>query len=384
MKITDVHCRIMGVPGPDGKTPRRNWVFVFVRTDAGITGVGEATTEWHELAVAAMVEKHFRPLLIGMDPTRIESTWQNLQRNLWWRGGVVASSAISGIDQALWDIAGKAYKLPVHKLLGGAVRDRVRLYARTDLGLSTFADEGRAAVNEGFDAFKAGVGPMVEPYDDRAQVDVTIREFSRLREAVGPQVDLMIDCAGLFSQQSAVPLIEALRPMNLLFVEEPVNADTPRELVALRRRFPDQRIAAGERLNTRWAFRELLEQGAIDVIQADISHTGGISELLKISHFAEVYNVRLAPHNPYGPVALAASVQACAAMSNFLILEHCRLHPWFQNVQKFGPTIRNGHVELDDRPGLGIELDEDMIERNPFRPLPVRLSPDRWGATPLI
>jgi galactonate dehydratase len=144
------------------------------------------------------------------------------------------------------------------------------------------------------------------------------------------------------------------------------------------------RIASGERVCTRWGFREWLERGAVDVIQADVSHCGGISELLKIAHCAEVYNVRLAPHNPYGPVALAASAHACAAIANFLILEHCRLQPWFDQVQKFGPTIRQGCVELDDRPGLGVELNLDVLERHPYQPMPLRTFQDRWGAIPLI
>lgn len=384
MKITRISTRVMGVPGHGGHTPRRNWIFVFIETDVGITGVGEATTEYHEHAVAQMIERQLAPVLIGQDPTRIEFLWQQMQRGYWWRTGVVAASGMSGIDQALWDITGKAYKLPVYKLLGGAVRDRVRLYARMDLGLASIADEARAAVDEGFDAFKFGYGKLAEPFDDRAQVGRAIDEYREVREAVGPGVDLMIDCGGVFTQQSAMALIEGLRSVGMLFVEEPVNADTPRGLVELRRANPDVRIAAGERLATRWAFREWLEQGAVDVLQADISHCGGISELMKIAHYAEVYNVRLAPHNPYGPVALAASAHACAAMSNFLILEHCRLRPWFDNVQKFGPTIRGGCVELDDRPGLGIELDLDVIERHPFQFLPLRVFRDRWGAVPPV
>jgi galactonate dehydratase len=385
MKITRISTRIMGVPGPGGPhAPRRNWVFVFVDTDAGISGIGEATSEWHEQAVAQMIEQHMGPVLVGRDPTRIEQAWQFLQRNFWWRNGIVAASAMSGIDQALWDITGKAYKLPVYKLLGGAVRERVRLYARMDLGLPSVPDEARAAVEEGFDAFKFGYGRPCEPFDDMAQVQRALDEGRRVRQAAGPNVDLMIDCGGLFSQQAAMALLAGLRPMNMLFVEEPVNADTPRSLVELRRANLDMRIAAGERLSTRWGFREWLEVGAVDVIQADISHCGGISELLKIAHGAEVYNVRVAPHNPYGPVALAAAAHACAAMSNFLILEHCRLRPWFDQVQKSGPTIRKGCVELDDRPGLGVELNGDVIERHPYLPMPLRTYQDKWGGMPLI
>src|SRR5262249_20087423 len=264
---------MMGVPGPGGPhAPRRNWIFVFVETDAGITGVGEATTEWHEHAVAQMVEQHMGPVLVGRDPTRIEQAWQFLHRSTWWRHGVVAGSAISGIDQALWDIAGKAYKLPVYKLLGGAVRQRVRLYARMDLGLPTVPDEASAAVGEGFDAFKFGYGRPTEPFDDMAQIQRALHEGRQAREAVGPAVELMNDSGGLFSQQAAMALLAGLRPLNMLFVEEPVNADTPRGLVELRRANPGMRIAAGERMCTRWGFREWLEQGAVDVIQADISH----------------------------------------------------------------------------------------------------------------
>lgn len=385
MKITRISTRIMGVPGPGGPhAPRRNWIFVFVETDAGITGLGEATTEWHEHAVAQMIEQHMGPVLIGRDPTRVEEATQFLLRSTWWRHGVVAASAISGIDQALWDITGKTYKVPVYKLLGGAVRQRVRLYARMDLGLPSVPDEARAAADEGFDAFKVGYGQPTEPFDDAAQVLRALGEAREVREALGPQVALMMDCGGLFTQQSAMALLAGLRPLNMLFVEEPVNADTPRGLVELRRANPDMRIAAGERVCTRWGFREWLEQGAVDVIQADISHCGGISELMKIAHCAEVYNVRLAPHNPYGPVALAASAHACAAMANFLILEHCRLRPWFDQVQRLGPTIRHGCVELDDRPGLGVELNLDVIERHPYLAMPLRTFQDRWGAIPLV
>ncbi len=384
MKITDVRCRVMGVPGPGGLAPSRNWVFVFVETDAGITGLGEATTEWHELAVKAMIEQHFRPILAGQDPTRIEHLWQLLYRSFWWRGGVVATSALSGIDQALWDLTGKAYKLPVYKLLGGAVREKVRLYARTDLGLPSYVAEAQAAVEEGFTAFKAGPGRIENPFDEQRQVETALNEFRRMREAVGSKLELFIDCAGCFTVQAAAQLIAGLRPIEVRFIEEPVNADLPRGLIELRTAFPDVKIAAGERLCTRWALRSWLEAGAVDVIQADVSHAGGISELIKIAHYAEIYNVPLAPHNPYGPVALAASTHVSAAINNFLILEHCRLRPWFDEVQRFGPVIRHGHVELDDRPGLGVELQEDLLERNPYQPIALRYKTDRYGATPAI
>ncbi|MEA1952244.1 MAG: mandelate racemase/muconate lactonizing enzyme family protein [Planctomycetota bacterium] len=384
MKITNITAHLMHVPGPGGHAPSRNWVFVRVETDEGIVGIGEATTEYHEKAVATMIEDHFAPLLVGQDPTRVHYLWQQMQRFFWWRGGVVASSAASGIEQALWDVTGKAYGQPVYKLLGGAVRDRVRLYARMDLGLPTHADEIRAAVKEGFDAFKDGPGEFTQPYDDSRQVDNALALFRELRQAVGPACELIIDCGGIFSRQAAHRLIDGLREVRMFFVEEPVNADTPRGLIELRRAFPDARIAAGERLMTRWQFREWLEQGAVDVIQPDISHCGGIGELLRIASYAEVHGVQVAPHGPYGPVALAAAVHACAAMPNFLILEHCRLRPWFDKVQAFGPKVENGRVVPSDRPGLGIELDWDYVKKHPYQMKPLRTFADQDGGLPMV
>ena len=384
MKITSINTHVMGIPGPGGRGPSRNWIFVEVHTDEGLVGLGEATTEYHEQAVVAMIEQHFAPMLVGQDPTRINSLWQQMRRLFWWRGGVVATSATSGIEQALWDIAGKALGQPVYKLLGGAVRERVRIYARSDLGLSDDAEEVRVAVEEGFGAFKFGSGAYVTPFDDEKQADVALANGQSVRDAAGPDCDLMIDCGGIYSQQAAHRLIAGLRSLGMLFIEEPVNADTSAGLIALRQAFPDVRIAAGERLVTRWAFRPWLEQGAVDVIQADISHCGGIGELLRIAAFAEVYNVMMAPHNPYGPVALAANLHAAAAMPNFLILEHCRHRPWLDEVQVVGPEINNGHIELNTLPGLGIELDWDYVKGHPYVRLPLRTFTDPSGGLPMV
>lgn len=366
MKITRVTAHLMGIPGPGGHAPSRNWIFVKIETDEGITGTGEATTEYHERAVVSMIQEHFAPILVGKDPTRITQLWQEMQRRFWWRNGVVASSAASGIEQALWDVKGKAYNQPVYKLLGGAFRDRVRVYARSDLGLESHVAEIKTALKEGFTAFKFGPGKFQQPFDDEKQVNTALELAQSLRAAGGDECDLMIDCGGIFSLQAASRLIAGLQAVKMLFVEEPVNADTPRSLVTLRHTFPGVRIAAGERMMTRWGVREWLEVGAVDVLQADISHCGGIGELMRIAAFAEVYNVRVAPHNPYGPVALAASAHACLAMPNFLILEHCRHRPWFNEVQKFGPEVKDGHVILSDKPGLGIELDWDYVARHPY------------------
>lgn len=379
MKITSISVEIMGAPAIKGRGVARNWIFIRVETDEGLFGIGEATTEWHEHAVASMVREHFAPLLIGQDPTRINRVWQELWRGFHFRGGVVASSAASGIDQALWDIAGKISGRPVYKLLGGEVRDRVRLYARGDLGLPSQKEELETALCEGFTAFKVDPLDHSSEFKEAEQVEHGLKMASEARRQAGPSIDLMMDCAGVFSLQAAHDLISGVRGMGLLFIEEPVNADTPRLLAALRKAFPDTRIASGERVLTRWGFREWLEADAVDVIQADLAHCGGISELIRIAAFAEVYNVQIAPHNPYGPVATAANIHACAAIQNFLILEHCRLRPWFDQVQVYGPEIKDGYALLDDRPGLGVELDWEFVKSHPYSPLKMRLRFDKDG-----
>ena len=375
MKIADIRAHVMNVPAADGRTPRRNWVFVEVETDAGITGIGEATTEHHEMAVAAQVETSLKPRLQGMNPMDVEHVWQLGYRDFWWKRGVVHTSAVSGIDMALWDVVGKATGQPVFRLLGGRVRDRVRCYARADLGLDSLEAHAAQALEEGFDAFKHGHGPAVAPFDMDAQVDVAVREMTRLRQALGPDVALMIDCGGVFSPRAAHRLMRELLPLDLFFVEEPIEQSTVEPYVRLKRDFPGMRIAAGERWITRWDCREWFEKQAVDVCQVDICHAGGISELMKIAHFAEVYGIGIAPHNPYGPVALAAAAHAAAAMQNFEILEHCRLRPWFDDVQTMGVPLSGGCVDVEElgrRPGLGVELDMELVKSRPYQALPPR------------
>ncbi len=392
MKITDIIAHVMEIPDPDGRTPRRNWIFVEIRTDEGLTGIGEATTEYCELAVKAQIETELRPRLLGMNPLEIGRIWTLGFRHFWWRMGVVHTSAMSGIDQALWDLKGKATGLPVYELLGGRVRDRVRLYARIrDVfaeGEATLEEDILQAVEEeGFDAFKSGFGPLTQPFDEIEQVRRAVDDYRRMRDAAGPDVALMCDAAGVYSPTAAARLIQGLREVDIFFVEEPTNQDTVNPTLQLKRAFPDVKIAVGERLFTRWGFREWFESQAIDVCQADICHTGGISELMKIAHYAEVYGIQIAPHNPYGPVALAAAAHAAAAMPNFVLLEHCRLRPWFEDVQKVAVPIVRGYVDLDElgkRPGLGVELDMEMIKNRPHRPLGANPFVLKDGSSPLV
>ena len=386
MKIVKISAHMMGVvlPRKGAEAPRRNWIFVRIETDEGITGVGEATTENYEHAVIAMIEKQFAPYLLGKDPTKITRLWQEMQRLFWWRSGIVGSSAISGIEQALWDITGKAYGQPVYKLLGGAVRDRVKVYVRNDLGLDDEIAEIKAAKAEGFHGFKTGPGRYDDPYNEDKQIDTAIALFKELRATAGPDFDLMIDCLGNFSLQAAHRIIEGLYDTKLLFVEEPVNSDGPRSLVELRRAWPGVRIAAGERQLTRWGVREWLEQGAVDVLQVDITHCGGIAELMRIASMAEVYNVKIAPHNPYGPVALAANLHASAAMPNFLTLEHWRYYSFFDQVQHYGPQVKNGYLQLPEKPGLGVDLNWDFVDKHPYHALTPYGFPEADGGMVLV
>ena len=390
MKITDIRCHILCVPRPDGTGVRRNWIFVEVETDEGIKGIGEATTEYHELAVKAQIETELKPRLLGMDSTDVERVWQLGFRDFWWRGGVVHTSALSGIDQALWDIAGKASGLPVFKLLGGKVREKVRCYIRygPEFHGYTLEAAARTAVEMGFDAFKHGWGPPTAPYDMQRQAEIAVEEHTMLRELFGPKVALMIDAAGMFDPQVAHRLIQGLRPLHMHFVEEPTNMDTVAPTLRLKRDFPEVPIAVGERLITRWDFRPWFEEQAIDVCQADICHAGGISELLKIAHFAEVYGITMAPHNPYGPVALAAAAHLAAAIQNFNILEHCPIQPLFDQVQQVKVPIEKGYIDVEElgrRPGLGVELDMEVVASHAqHTPMEGGRFVQRDGSTPLL
>lgn len=386
MRITDIRCHVMCIPNPDGTGVRRNWIFVEIDTDEGITGIGEATTEYHEMAVKAQVDTELKPRLLGMDPTDIEGIWQLGFRDFWWRKGIVHTSAMSGIDQALWDIAGKAAGQPVFKLLGGKVREKVRCYIRSGPEFYGVPDEdaARRSLEMGFDAFKTGGSPVPDPYDGRKHVENSVEKLHRIRDILGPDVALMIDCGGIFHPNDAHRLVEGLRPLHMHFVEETVNMDTVEPTLRLKRDFPDVPIAVGERLVTRWDCRPWFEQQAIDVCQVDTCHAGGISEMMKIAHYAEVYNITIAPHNPYGPVALAAGAHFAAAIQNFNILEHCPIQPWFDDVQTLKVPVVQGYIdvsELENRPGLGVELDMDLVKSRPHITMPGRRNKNPDGST---
>ena len=360
MRITDISTFIMhGV--------RRNWVLCKVETDEGVHGWGEGTLEGHELAVEQGIHV-LRRRLEGRDPTEIEKNWQIMYRHGFWRGGAVMGSAMAALDIALWDITGKVYGQPIYKLLGGAVRDRVRAYTHAaDLR------GGQDAVDEGFSAFKTG--GWIEgqsAFRERDVVEALREKIKSMRESLGPDVDIMIDNHGRSRPSLAVRQIDAIEDLNVMFFEEPVppdNVDAMRQVRAAGLRTD---LATGERLFFRWGFRELLHNRLVDVIQPDIAHTGGISEIRRIAAMADTEYIKFAPHNPNGPVAAAASMHVCASVPNFLILETARDMPWHDDVQVNPLRIEDGYYQLPDAPGLGIDINEDVMRSRPYDPGSVR------------
>ena len=363
MKITDVKTRHVGAPSDENSRLDRNWTFVTVETDGGVIGLGECTLLGMELAVTAAIDR-MRNFLIGQDPTRIEHLWQQMYRHPFWRGGPVLSAAISGIDQALWDIAGKVAGLPVYKMLGGPVRDRVRCYVRPDF-TGPAEDQALSAQADGFTGFKFGPEAASTLNSDMDLVRAAVTGASAIRQAVGPEMDLMIDFHGRLSPSVAAKSLEALRPFDLLFVEELIPPDNIAAYAQVATAVPSVPSATGERLYTRWGFRELIEGRGVPIIQPDICYCGGISELRRIAAYAEPNYIKVAPHNPNGPVGSAAAIHTVAAMPNFLILEYARKPPYFEDVLRDPLVVKDGHFELSDRPGLGVELDEEFVAAHP-------------------
>ncbi len=354
MKITDVKTRLVGVT-------RQSWLFVKIETDEGVYGWGEGSLEGQEKAVAAAI-LDLSPRIIGQDPGPIERHWQIIYRHGFWRGGVVLNSALSAIDQALWDIAGKRYDIPVYKLLGGPVRDKVRAYTHV-FNLEQAAE----IVAAGYTGMKAG-GMFSQGAMDPGEVTRNLAERIRnLREVVGPQIDIMIDNHGRAWPSLAIRQIRAVQESNIYFFEEPVPPDNLDALAEVRRNISGTDLATGERLFSRWEYKELIERQLVDIIQPDVCHCGGISELRRIAAAAETYYIRVAPHNPNGPVATAASIQLSAAIPNFDILEYAIPAPEYLKIVKKPLTPQEGYFLLSDAPGLGIDLDEEAMKAYPYK-----------------
>lgn len=334
-------------------------LFLKIHTDEGLVGLGEPILEGRALTCAQAVAE-LEPYLIGQDPTRVVHHWQAMYRHAFYRGGPILTSALSGVEQALWDLAGKAVGLPVYRLLGGPLRDRIRIYP--GIGGPTpeaAAAAAKARADEGYTAIKTGVagGRAARIVESPAFVDRAVATFAAMREAVGKEVDIAIDFHGAISPQTAGLLIKALEPYQPLFIEEPVQCQNVDVLADLARKTHIP-IATGERLFTKWGFRDVLEKGAASILQPDISHAGGIFEGRLIAGMAESYYAGIAPHCPLGAIALASCIQLDAAIPNFLIQEQGNLGVGYLK-QPF--VVKDGFVDLPQGPGLGIELDEEAL-----------------------
>lgn len=333
------------------------WCFLKIYTDAGIVGYGEPIVEGHHDAVAREVQQ-IGEYLVGQDPRRIEHHWQAIYRHGFYRGGPVLTSALSGVEIALWDILGKSFGVPVYQLLGGACRDRIRVYAHC--GGSTpeeAARSAKAAAERGFTALKTGAPGPAEIIETPAWVESAAQIVAAMREAVGPNVDIGYDCHGRLSPALSIRLARALEPYHPMFLEEPCLPENVDTMVTVARSTSIP-IATGERLFTKWGFREVLEKQAAAVLQPDLCHAGGILECKKIAAMAEVYYAAMAPHNPLGPIALAACLQLDACIPNFLCQEQVCLGEGYLR-QPF--VVKDGYIDVPTGPGLGIEVDDEAV-----------------------
>jgi galactonate dehydratase len=330
------------------------YLFLKVHTDEGIVGLGEPILEGRARTCAAAVEE-LAPWLIGRDPRNVVHHWQAMYRHAFYRGGPILTSVLSGIEQALWDIKGKLLGVPVYELLGGPTRDRVRVYAHVGNNPALLRQRRKM----GFTAFKTGIRNSTQSGVVASQkfVEEAAEAFAALREAAGKDADIGIDFHGAISPQNAKLLIKALEPYQPMFIEEPVqcqNADLMAEIA----RGTHLPIATGERIFTKWGFREILEKGAATILQPDLCHAGGIMEARLIAGMAEAYYATVASHNPLGPISLAAGLQLVASIPNFLCQEQVTLGDGYLK-EPF--KVENGYVQIPTRPGLGIELDEAQV-----------------------
>ncbi|WP_455617705.1 galactonate dehydratase [Eisenbergiella sp.] len=358
MKITKVNTYLV----------RPRWGFVEIETDEGITGWGEAVLEGHAGTVLRCVEE-MEEYLLQADPSRIEDIWTTLYRAGFYRGGGIMMSAISGIDQALWDIKGKLFQVPVYELMGGACRDKMRVYSW--VGGDRPSDVGKAArekLEEGFTAVKMNATEELQMIDSYDKLDAVLERVAAIRESCGRAFGIAIDFHGRVHKPMAKVLAKKLEEFDPMFLEEPVLCENMEAFaeIAAACNIP---IATGERLYSRWDFKRLLHAGGVDIIQPDLSHAGGITEVKKIASMAEAYDVALAPHCPLGPIALAACLNVDATCYNAVIQEQSiGIHynvgksvlDYVNNREDFAFT--DGFVSLPRKPGLGVEVNKELVE----------------------
>lgn len=376
MKIVDVKSYVLG-------TAWRNLTFAQVITDEGLEGVGEVRMVNHTDALLGYLAEAVPNHVLGHDPANIESLVQRMYRNDYERAGEIAMSAIAIIEMACWDIIGKSLDKPVYQLLGGAVRDRIKAYANgwytVERTPREFHQAARRAIAKGyralkFDPFGAGYYEL-----DHAERSRAIALVEAVRDAVGPEVEILVEMHGRFNPATAVSIARELEPFKPSWIEEPV----PPENLAALKKVSDKvnvPVATGERLHTRHDFRPLLEMQAADIIQPDISHFGGLLETKKLAAWAETYYMLVAPHNVGGPVSTAAALHFAASTPNFKIQEHFNdfAESWVKESAPGNPEVVDGYFALPQGPGLGVQLNRDVVRAHPQQRLFFNLFADNW------
>ena len=368
MKITDVKTFVIDAF-------RTNWTFVKVETDEGIHGWGEASLGTQEMALTGCVAD-LKRLLVGRDPREIEKMCFEVYRDIYWKGGPVLMSAISGVEMACWDILGKSLGVPVYMLMGGKMRDRVRMYANAwFVGAREPGDFAAAAKRA------AGLGVTALKWDPFGKAHMTLRNdelahasaiVGAVREAVGPSVDLLIECHGRFNCCTSLRIAREFQQYDVMLLEEPCPPDNLSVLAEIRSKSAIP-ISAGERVYTKFGFQELFEKNAVDIVQPDIFHTGGVFEAKKIAAMAEAKHIPVSFHNPSGPISNAAILQLAACTPNFLIHEMMLTDGSFRKrITDEEVVFENGDLLIPDRPGLGIEVNEEVLSEYPYRPRNLR------------
>lgn len=372
MKITKIEPVIVGAPTPGcGLLSNRNYIFVKVHTDEGITGLGEATLEGYDQTIKGLL-KDLESLLIGEDPTRIGYLAQVMIRQKFWKGGVLKGSAVAGIELALWDILGKSVGLPVYKMVGGACRDKIRVYANGWSGGATepaeIKEKANVALEAGYKAFKFSLAEAGWPINDTALIQKIVKAAEGIREAVGMDCPLMFDGHGRYDADLAIKIGQALKDVDLYFFEEPVQPEHVDAMKKVSDNVP-MPLAGGERLSLCGEFREFLDKKALSILQPDLAHCHGFGEALKVAHLADAFSAWVAPHCPMSPVITAISMHLDAISPNFLIQERLFLDDWRNKVITEPLVVKDGFIELNDKPGWGIELDDELCAAHPEIPI---------------
>tara|TARA_Y100001970_G_scaffold30391_2_gene37799 strand:- start:623 stop:1798 length:1176 start_codon:yes stop_codon:yes gene_type:complete len=372
MKITDIQTLIVNAE-------MRNWVFVKILTDEGIYGWGESTVEWKTRAVVGAIED-LKPLIIGKDPRNIKQNFQIMTKHGFWKLGVIGMSAISGIEHAMWDILGKSLNTPVWQLLGGKVRDKVKIYTHLGMGdmkavykdtmnVSGLIDHAQKLVDLGYNAFKVVFIPYTHYTVTNKNLKYVNHLMSSLRDKVGDEIEIMVDFHGRCgSGQSAIQYVKELEPYNPMFIEEPIQPGDTSTLLQIKEAICCP-LATGERLIGLQEFESLFHLRAIDIAQPDLNHCGGLLEAKNIASAASVANIAIAPHNPNGPIAGAAALHFAISTPNHIIQEVMdKSVPWYEDVISTTPIKRNGsYWEIPNSPGFGIEVNEKEAAKYPFK-----------------